>query len=161
MLSILIVCTANICRSPMAEVILKNLVANRADADEWHIVSAGTWARYGAPAAVLSQVVVQERGLDLRDHQSQPITPELVQQADLILTMEGQQKEGLILQYGADAERIFMVSEMVDRVEDISDPIGGELIDYQATAKTMERYLSDGLEKIYRLARRRQERASS
>lgn len=150
--SILVVCSANICRSPVAEAILKSLVAVRPDADQWHIASAGTWARYGAPAAILSQQVVQEMGLDISAHQSQPVTLELVEQSDLILTMEGQQKEGLILQFEPYAGRIFMLSEMVGRIEDVPDPVGGVFADYQATAQKIRRFLSAGLDKIQSLS---------
>ena len=150
--SILIVCSANICRSPMAEAILKHLVANRPDAGEWHIASAGTWARYGAPAAVLSQVVVQEMGMDISSHRSQPVTDALIKQYDLVLTMERQHKEGLILQFTPYAKKIYMISEMVNRVEDVPDPIGGELTDYQVTANMLQHFLTDGLDKIYQLA---------
>lgn len=136
----------------MAEALLKHLVAERADADQWYITSAGTWARYGAPAAVLSQVTMQEMGLDVSAHQSKPVTEELIARSDLVLTMEGQQKEGLKLQYESSAGRIFMLSEMVGRVEDVPDPIGGELADYQATARILKRYLSGGLNRIHRLA---------
>jgi protein-tyrosine-phosphatase len=150
--SILIVCTANICRSPMAEAILKRLVADRSDADLWHIESAGTWAINSSPAAALSQIVMQRMGLDISTHHSQPVTLELMQQFDLILTMEDRQKEGLALQFKKYADRIFMVSEMIGRIENIPDPIGGELVDYQETARVLEHFLSEGLDRIYQLA---------
>ncbi len=136
----------------MAEAILKSLVAQRSDAHQWIISSAGTWARYGSPAAVLSQVTMREMGLDLSTHQSKPVTEELISRFDLILTMEGQHKEGLYLQYQPYADRIFMLSEMIGRVEDVPDPIGGELADYQATAKILRRILAGGLDRIYQLA---------
>src|SRR5512139_3663322 len=125
--SILIVCTANICRSPMAEAILKSLVAKRPDADQWHIESAGTWARDGAPAALLSQYVVHEMGMDISKHRSKRVTRGLLRRFDLILAMERQQKEGLVLQFEPFADRIYMLSEMVGRLEDVPDPIGGEI----------------------------------
>ena len=150
--SILIVCSANICRSPLAEAILKQLVANRPDANEWHIASAGTWARHGAAAAELSQQIAQEMGMDLSQHQSQPVTPELIQSSDLVLTMERQQKEGLRVMYQTYARRIYMLSEMVGKIKDVPDPIGGELSDYQATAELLKSYLSGGLGKIYQTA---------
>jgi len=150
--SILIVCSANICRSPLADAILKRLVADRPDADQWHIESAGTWANFGSPAAMLSQVVAQKMGLDISTHQSQPVTLELVKQFDLVLTMEDRQKEGLVLQFKPYADRIFMISEMIGRVQDIPDPIGGELVDYQETARVLERILSDGLDRIFQLS---------
>ena len=150
--SILIVCTANICRSPLAEVILRQLLATKPDAAQWKIASAGTWAMYGAPAAEYSQRIAQTMGTDLSQHRSQPVTPELLQRYDLVLTMERKQKEGLILQYVTHARKIFMLSEMVGKLEDVPDPIGHDLADYQATANLMHHYLSDGLGKIQFLA---------
>ncbi len=90
--------------------------------------------------------------MDISSHQSQPVTEALIQQFDLVLTMERQQKEGLILQFKPYAKRIYMLSEMVNRVEDVPDPIGGELTDYQVTVNMLNRFLSAGLTKIHQLA---------
>jgi protein-tyrosine-phosphatase len=150
--SILIVCTANICRSPMAEAILKQLVAKRSDAEQWHIESAGTWANYGSPAAVLSQEVIKGMGMDISNHQSKPVTPELLQHFDLILTMEEQHKEAMTIEFGQYADRIYLLSEMIGLVESIPDPIGGDLVDYQDTARVLQKILTGGLEKITQLA---------
>jgi protein-tyrosine-phosphatase len=150
--AILIVCTANICRSPMAEAILKHLVASRQDANQWYIESAGTWAKKGYPAAELSQYVMQTMGMDISSHKSQPVSLELVQRFDLILTMENNQKEGMIVQFGQYANRIFMLSEMIGIMMDIPDPIGGEMIDYEETAHRLEHIMLDGLDRIYQQA---------
>ncbi len=128
------------------------LIAERPDAKSWHIASAGTWANYGAPPAILSQLVVQGMGANIGAHESQPVTRELIQRYDLILTMERQQKEGLILHFPEHANHIYMLSEMVGRIEDVPDPILGELVDYQAAAKMMEHFLSSGLDKIVQLS---------
>jgi protein-tyrosine-phosphatase len=150
--SILIVCTANICRSPMAEAILKQLVAERTDADQWHIESAGTWANSGSPAADLSQLVMKEMGLDISDHQSKPVTEDLLGHFDLILTMEKNQKEALTIKFTSYTDRIFLLSEMVGLFESIPDPIGGELVDYQDTARLIRKILVGGFDRISQLA---------
>ena len=150
--SILIVCSANICRSPMAEAILKRLVSKRPDATQWHIESAGTWALNGCPAAELSQYVMQSMGMDISSHQSQPVSLDLIQRFDLILTMESNHKEGLIAEFRHDTNRIYMLSEMVGLRKDIADPIGGQMVDYEETAHLLERMLTDGLERIYEKA---------
>lgn len=150
--SVLIVCTANICRSPMAEALLKHQVSKRPDADQWHVASAGTWALEGLEPAIFSQQVMRTRGLDITHHQSQPVSRELLRNFDLILTMDNQQQEGLRLGFAEFRDKIYLLSEMVGSREDISDPIGGELADYEATAQKLEQIISTGLERITRLA---------
>lgn len=152
MAAILIVCTANICRSPMAEAILMKLISMRPDADQWRVESAGTWAMEGSPPALLSQFVMEKMGMDISSHQSQPTSLELLRNFDLVLTMEGRHKIYLKDQYAVFAERIYMLSEMVGDWEDIPDPIGGELIDYEETAYLLERIMTDGFDKIVQLA---------
>jgi protein-tyrosine phosphatase len=155
--NILIVCTANICRSPMGEAILKKLVAAREDADQWHIESAGTWAIAGSAPAFLSKYVMELMGLDISTHRSQPVSLALLKNFDLILTMENEHKKWLTTQFREFAQRIFMLSEMVGVEEDIADPIGGELSDYAETAQLLDRLLTDGLERINQLAIEQQE----
>ena len=150
--SVLIVCTANICRSPMAEAILRRLISERQDADEWHVASAGTWAMDGSRPAFLSQHVMDMRGIDISLHRSQSTSLKLLLDFDLVLTMEDEHKTYLQGQYGEIADRIYLLSEMVGEMIDIPDPIGGELSDYQEIAYLLERILSDGLDNIYQLA---------
>jgi protein arginine phosphatase len=142
----------------MAEAILKRLVSDRQDADQWHIESAGTWAMDGYPAAELSQYAMQSMGMDISSHRSQPVSLELIKRFDLILTMEKNHKDGLNSEFWEDAGRIFMLSEMVGLLMDVPDPIGGQLADYEETAHLLERMLSDGLERIYQLAAMNQNR---
>ena len=60
--AVLFVCTANICRSPMAEVLFRAWLRRAAVPGKWVVASAGTWAEPGAPAAAFSQQVAAERG---------------------------------------------------------------------------------------------------
>lgn len=83
---LLFVCTANICRSPMAEA-LANLSAE--ERGWWvQVLSAGTDAHDGLPAAPNAVKVIKEIGGNIEDHCSQPVTDELVRWADRILVME-------------------------------------------------------------------------
>jgi protein-tyrosine-phosphatase len=150
--AVLVVCTANICRSPMAEAILKKLVSQRADADQWLVESAGTWAEAGREPAYLSRYVMEQMGMDISRHQSKPVSLKLLVNFDLILTMEIAHKKWLDSQYHEFAERVYLLSEMVGDIADIPDPIGGELYEYQQTAFLLQRLLSDGFERIYQLA---------
>jgi protein-tyrosine-phosphatase len=150
--NILIVCTANICRSPMGQAILQKLVLERPDADQWKIESAGTWAMSGSSAAIYSKVVMEQMGLDINAHRSQAINLKMIQNFDLILTMEDEQKRWLKAQYRDFADRIYLLSEMIDQYRDIPDPIGGEMTDYQETAQLLEHILTQGFDRICQLA---------
>jgi len=136
----------------MGEAILKKLVSERPDADQWHVESAGTWAMDGSEPAVYSKYVMELMGFDISAHRSQAINPKMLQNFDLILTMEGKQKKWLESQYADFAKRTFLLSEMVGENSDIPDPIGGELVDYQETAHLLERILTQGLDRICQLA---------
>ena len=152
MVAILIVCTANICRSPMAEAILKKLVSERQDAGQWHIESAGTWALDGNPPAFLSKYVMEMMGMDISNKKAQSVNQKLLMNFDLILTMEEEHKKWLKEQYGESGDRVYMLSEMVGEIIDIPDPIGGELFEYKDVAELLEKMITDGLERIYQLA---------
>ena len=120
MLSVLFVCTANICRSPMA----MGLFRSRVDDDpEWRIESAGTWSIEGQHAASYTRAVLAMRGIDISDHRSRSVDREFLQQFNLILTMEGGQKEAISVEFPEIADRVYLISEMVDEVYNIDDPM--------------------------------------
>lgn len=80
--SILVVCTGNICRSPIGEYILRRELPNK------KIDSAGTGALVGKHADPKAMKIAEEHGLDLKDHKGQQFTPSVGHQYDLILVME-------------------------------------------------------------------------
>src|SRR2546426_12389755 len=82
---VLFVCTGNICRSPLAASLLERALKERGI--EATVTSAGTGAWDGAPASEGAYLVALERGLDLSNHRARLLTRELVEEADLILTM--------------------------------------------------------------------------
>ena len=150
--SVLFVCTANICRSPMAEALLKEKVKNLPDAEKWHIASAGTWADDGNPAALFTQQLLLERGIDIRAHRSQPVSRDLLEEFNLILTMERNHKEALNIEFPEYAGRIFMISDLTGVGYDIADPIGGPLYDYEITLIELENLIERGFSRIVSLA---------
>jgi len=87
---ILIVCTGNICRSPMAEGLLKSKWPGHLKLQPV-IYSAGTHAMDGLPAEPYAIRAVSAYGVDIRAHHSRVLAPALMKRADLILAMEQQQ----------------------------------------------------------------------
>lgn len=79
---LLVVCTANVARSPLAAALLRAQIG----APDVTVTSAGTHARDGDPAADGARALAVERGLDLSSHRSQPVTAGAIADADLVLT---------------------------------------------------------------------------
>lgn len=84
--TVLIVCTANQCRSPMAEVLLRD--AARARGLDWIVRSAGTRAVDGRPMHPKARAVLVARGHDTDGWTSTALTPQVIEDADLVLTAE-------------------------------------------------------------------------
>src|SRR5512136_320070 len=123
--SVLFVCTANQCRSPMAEVLLKSLAAQRGEADRWQIQSAGTWTEPGRPATQLSQAVMRRRGIDLSSHRSHLIDADTLGAAEVILVMTRYHHEAIQAEFPEMRHKVYLLSQLIDRSFDIEDPYGG------------------------------------
>ena len=147
--SVLFVCTANICRSPMAMGLLRKKVEGLPG---WRIESAGTWTVIGQPAATGTKLVLERRGIDIQDHRSRPVSRDLLAHFNLILTMESGQKEALIVEFPEIAHKVHLVSEMIGAGYSIPDPMGGSSEDYEETAAEFERIIDQGIEKIIQFA---------
>lgn len=86
---LLMVCTGNICRSPTAEIVLRQKVRQAGLADRVHVASAGTHDyQVGAPADPRSHAHAHLRGYDLSDHRARQLHPLDFERHDLILGMD-------------------------------------------------------------------------
>ena len=155
--SLLFVCAANMCRSPMASALMRRRVERLTSTDDWRIASAGIWAQEGAPAIGEAQAVLREMHLDLGKHRSRNVLQVEVRSFDLVLVMETNQKEALRVTFPDIAERIYLLSEMAGSPLDIPDPVGGTLADVRNTAQTIDRYLSQGFARILQLTQHQQD----
>jgi len=150
--SILIICTANQCRSPLAEVLLQRQLSERDSTTQWTVESAGTWATAARPAHVQMRKVAEETGLDLSQHRARNVETLALASYDLILTMEQSHKEALQVEFPAVRKRIYQLTEMVGLSYDVADPIGGPIDDFRGTLHELKRLITFGLPRIIELA---------
>jgi protein-tyrosine-phosphatase len=139
---LLFVCTGNICRSPMAEYILR---ARLGKDSEWKVASAGVAAPQGEPASEGAIEVCRELGLDLSQHASQLVTRELVEASRWIVVMTQLHREYLARQYPGFFLRIRCLKSfgLSKDFGDIPDPIGGPVVVYRTVRDMIESAISD------------------
>lgn len=137
----MLVCTGNVCRSPMAAAIFS---ARKPTDSDWEILSAGLAAAEGVPATAQAVEALKEWNIDLSGHRSRPVTAELVRQADLILVMTRDQQEELVQRFPEAAPRVRLLGSFgVKPVGDIPDPIGQPLSGYRQTRDLINSAVSD------------------
>ncbi len=145
---ILVVCSGNTCRSPLAAAMLANRIARHPDLAGTEVASAGTSAWPGAPASDGSLLVALERGIDLSAHRSRLVTAELVQVADMILVM-GESHRRRVADLGG-ANRVHLLSDFDPDSDgsDVPDPFGGSVEAYRATAEAFDVMLGGVIEQL-------------
>ena len=137
---IVTVCTANICRSPMAEALLRHALQAEAEPlRSCRVISAGVAARKGERISPNSVEALAKVSLRVSDHRSQPLTPELASQADLILCMTESHRDVIALSFDSPPQNVFLWREFMPAPADreIGDPYGGSLKDYEACRDEM------------------------
>jgi protein arginine phosphatase len=150
--TIVFVCTANICRSPVAEALFRDWLRRRPETGEWRVSSAGTWADDGLPASAYSVDVLAGLGLDLSPHRSRRVERELLAAADLVLCMTRSQREALQVEFPDLAGRIQLLTAMAGPPYDVADPYGGPRQGYVQMAAEIKHLLDIGGERILALA---------
>jgi protein-tyrosine-phosphatase len=147
---VLLVCTGNTCRSPMAAGLLRRIWQEANPGWYLEVSSAGTGAFPGLDASEHAVDVMKERQVDIADHRSRPLTAELLTEADLVLTMTRRHKEQILALFPGAEGKVYSLGEYTGSGADVPDPFGGSRDDYARTAEALDRYLRQVVERICR-----------
>ncbi len=150
-LVVLLVCTGNTCRSPMAEVMLVDLLSGRfpeqmnGQRPAAYIASAGLSAFPGGPASSEAMSVMRKQGLNLQAHQSRSLTERSLRHADWVLTMTRSHRAAIVDRMPHLENKVRMLS---GGNEDVSDPFGGSESVYAACADQIKGYLERWVDQV-------------
>lgn len=149
-LNLLMVCSGNTCRSPMAAGVARKLLSERHDISVQQlsdsglfVTSAGSHTAPGFPATAEAVAVAERRGIDLKQHRSQPITRELLNEADFIFCMTRGHLQAVLHLAPDAADRAMLLGPT-----DVADPIGAGIGRYEQTIEQIEKAVADRLEQL-------------
>lgn len=130
----------------MAEYLLRELSCQKGI--EVEVKSAGLWAVFGEPATEETIAVLQELNIDAKTHRSKPLDWDLIDWADLILTMEEWQKRQVVLKAPEAKSKVFTLPEFVGEEGEVPDPYGTARHAYRQVREQIQRFVEKLLEKI-------------
>jgi protein-tyrosine-phosphatase len=149
---LLFVCAGNMCRSPMAEYLLRQHLGPKTS---WRVSSAGLAAVDGAAASPPALEVLAEKGVDLAPHRSRSLTRAMVDAAELIVAMTNSQVLELTRRFPEAKGRIRLLTSFAAdnhrsraggsaaAAGDIEDPIGGAMSTYRRIGDEIDEALLD------------------
>jgi len=139
---ILFICTGNICRSPMAEALLRHML-QKAGLDGFEVFSRGVAADDGRLMSPEAREALRAEGIDGSQHRAASLTMADLERADLIFVMEERHWDIVKSQFSANyVRKTHLLKEYAgdgapgDR--DIADPYGGSPADYEACKREIQ-----------------------
>lgn len=139
---ILVVCTGNICRSPIAEALLAHALREQ----QFTVTSAGLGALIDHPADPIACELTLEVGIDISAHRARQISTEIVNNNDLILVMESGQRQALSARFPQARGKTYRWGEWGDF--DVPDPYRLSRGAFEYAFELIERGLADWLPKL-------------
>ena len=150
MIKVLFICHGNICRSPMGEFVMKDIVSREGLADSFEIASAATsseeiWNGVGNPVYPPARAKLAEHGILCEGKRARQITPKDGEYYDLLICMDGANVRNTKRVCGHD-EKIHLLLEYTGENRDVADPWYTD--DFEATWQDVSRGCKALFEKI-------------
>lgn len=153
--TVLFVCKANICRSPLAEVYFREKA--RKEGRLVSVKSAGVETQPGRQAHKLAKEIARQQGISLESHTATILYQELMEHSDLVLVMEVAQRDRVMKLYPQDRHKVFLLGQFCKSGSlDIADPYQGTKEDFEVCFKriqescdrVMQQLVGDGLSEV-------------
>ena len=124
MVRVMFVCLGNICRSPMAEFVLKDMVQKKGIEKHFVIASSGTSnEEYGNPVHPGTKNLLMKKGISVAGKHATPLTRKDYENYDYFLVMEQRNKDACLRIFGADPEqKVHRILDFTAKPRDIEDP---------------------------------------
>ncbi|MCK9556854.1 MAG: Sua5/YciO/YrdC/YwlC family protein [Candidatus Cloacimonetes bacterium] len=143
---VMFVCTANICRSPIAEKLFARMIKEhgmRLTTDSCGLLEGGHMISMSS-----MQLLIEQGILEAQEHVSKMISPQMVAASWIILTMEERQRDLIRQAHPEAAHKVLTLNEITGFEGDITDPYGSEIDFYRKTYQTIEERLKILVQRI-------------
>jgi protein-tyrosine-phosphatase len=147
-MKIMFICTGNICRSAMAHWLMKKKLQEK-NINNIDVYSSGIYAENGDTSTDEAIEVMEEYGVDLKQHRATLTTNSNIKEMDLILCMTTSHKQNLIQMYPNLTNKIYTLKEYVGMDEiNIQDPWGYGIATYRYCAAEIDTCLNKLIDKL-------------
>jgi protein-tyrosine phosphatase len=139
----LVLCTGNICRSPMAAALLQQALQAKSQPAE--VRSAGIGALIGYPAEEPAQTLMRARGLDISSHHAQQVNADLLRWAQMIFVMEQHQREAVLGMEPTSRGKLFLLGHWTQ--QEIPDPYRQGQAAYERALELIDQAIAAWMDK--------------
>ena len=140
---VLFVCTANICRSPAAEHLMRHMLSRLGSEERVEVRSAGVMGLAGRPPDPMMTQLLRRRGIDMSAHRSRGVDPGEAREATAIIVMERRHRAWFRERMPHVLDRVSLLREALDGRKDVTDPIGEGVDRYEACLDLLERAIEN------------------